>query len=1231
MQKKLHNVLFGISVLPVLLVLPALGDVRITVGSDIDFDDGFTLTGVSAAANGGAMIVRDFSTATFNGTASFENNTAVFDGDNTGLGGAIFINNNEGGSSPILNGINFMGVTTFSGNTANGGGALYSEGVVVFYDIATFTGNQTTDAANSTGAGIGANALSDITFKKSVLFENNGTNGGTYGGAGIANSGTIVFEDTATFTGNVATGSGSAFANGGTMIFQKGLTVTANRDTVDPDAVGGANTGAVSNGGFLSVYGGDINISSNVAGGKAGVQNNGELLFGAYKDGDDIIIAPVANITFKNNMATAGNAGALFVHEASTTTQMYADNILFENNDSAGSYGGAIWTDDELIIKGASIVFKDNDANGTTDVVADLYKYGGGAIQHRGYTQGASNLTIGLDDGSSEILFQHNTSMTNGGALHIRVKGANESANTTINGNTTFTENHADLNGGAIYHYVGAGTSVLSLSDGTVFDNNTAGEFGGAIYNTGFISIADGSSFSENGAKNGGAIYNIGDLEIGDGVTFDSNTASVTETEPSTQMGAAIYSEGTDTEVRTLTIGDNVEFTNNVSDSGAVFLYGANNVEFGDNVLFSGNSAHEGAGLKLANSGDNGVNVVTIGNGAQFLNNTVTGWGGAAIEINGIGNSLELGMGTVVSNNHGNAIYNAGTLTFGSGATFTGNIATYTATLTEPEYNQAGAIWNRGTLNLNGASFTGNSAISSSSNTFAGGAIYNSGVATLGGINVFSGNVANGVANDIWNDGTLNIASGTTTVDGGIDGVGNLIVASGAVLNIGTTTLTQGTVALDGTIIALLDSVDSFAQLNVGAFSGGGTLALTLRTEGTYALFGDDALAQRLVEFSADGIDLNSPVYNITWSDDGKSITASRKTAEEIAMDNGLSGDAGQTVAGLMNSSSDELNDLALVAQEQLAMGNSDAVEHAHAALNPETESVVQSVTTSVQNTVANLASGRMALNAMGRNGGDVVLTTGGIWAQGIYNKSKQNDAFNGYTRGVAFGVDGTLNNVWTLGAGYSYAHSDVAARARNTEIDSLTVFAYSQYKPSDWYLNVLANYTMSDYSEVGDVLGTTVKSDYDVNAIGGQVMTGYNFAGGITPQVGLRYIHISTDDYKNSLGIVNRVDDADYLTVVLETKYAYGFRVSKRMMLRPELHYALKYDVLSDDHIMNVVMPGAGGYTLNGQRLSRIGTELGAGLGVKYNGLDLSLHYDIDIREGYTSQTGRVKFRYNF
>lgn len=521
-----------------------------------------------------------------------------------------------------------------------------------------------------------------------------------------------------------------------------------------------------------------------------------------------------------------------------------------------------------------------------------------------------------------------------------------------------------------------------------------------------------------------------------------------------------------------------------------------------------------------------------------------------------------------------------------------------------------------------------------------GGAIYNEGTMVLSGVNNFTGNmVGTGetkVANDIHNLGIVNIAGGKTTLDGGITGDGTLTIAEGATLNIGKATITQGTINLGGTLVAdLVDGADPIFNVSTLFKDDGGKLRLAIEKEGTYNLFSDKQFAKAQTQ-------VTSSVYDLDWETIDGSVIATKKSVAKIVEDTGLGTQSAATLSHIADSAAIEtspkqMRDLSLRLQEKLAEAEANPaakaeVEHATKAIHPETESVAQSVSSSVQNTVVSLASSRMAAPSVGRNGGDVELTAGGVWAQGLFNKSKQNDAFNGYTRGIAVGMDGTLNKHWTVGAGYSFAHSDIDATARNTEIDSNTVFLYGQYKPAAWYLNAIANYTWSDYSEKGTVIDDAlVFADYDVSSFGGALNAGYDFDNGITPELGLRYMHVNSYDYSNSYGINNRVDASDYLTGVLGAKYAFSVAAGKHATFLPQLNAGIKYDLLSDKSMSTVTMPGVNAYTLEGERLNRVGGEFGIGLGMQYDNLNVSVNYDIDVRKDYTSQTGMLKLRYNF
>ena len=534
---------------------------------------------------------------------------------------------------------------------------------------------------------------------------------------------------------------------------------------------------------------------------------------------------------------------------------------------------------------------------------------------------------------------------------------------------------------------------------------------------------------------------------------------------------------------------------------------------------------------------------------------------------------------------------------------------------TEVNLNTAGTIKIAGDVQA-GSRQDDNSQKESDPNSVIGNATLN----MLGGGNI---NIGGDVrAYHVGGATELNLNNVTVNIVGTVKEFQTINMDENAKLTAGALVMTA-----NDTLNVTLASTDAYSQIVVDTLDANlATLNMTVRGAGTYNVVSADTVTS---DFTWN---LTNAAYNL-FEENGV-VTATAKSVEDIAEENGIAKETAAAVIGASQSTSEKLNDLAVKMQEKLAEATDESkqeVEQAVKAIHPEKESVTQSVATSVQTAVVNLAGARMTTPGIGRNGGDAKLTSGGVWVQGLFNKSKQNDAFSGYTRGIAAGMDGTINKVWTIGAGYSYAHSDVTGSARDTEIDSNTIFVYGQYKPTQWYANAVLNYTMSDFSEKGAAIGMPVTADYDVNSFGGVIATGYDFASGITPELGLRYMHVMVDDYVNSMDVKTKSKDTDFLTGKLGAKYAFGINMNKYAKLVPQLNAAAKYDMLSDRNMATVTMPGIDSYTIRGERLSRFGGEFGIGLGLKYKTLDLSINYDIDVREDYTSQTGMLKVRYNF
>lgn len=516
---------------------------------------------------------------------------------------------------------------------------------------------------------------------------------------------------------------------------------------------------------------------------------------------------------------------------------------------------------------------------------------------------------------------------------------------------------------------------------------------------------------------------------------------------------------------------------------------------------------------------------------------------------------------------------------------------------------------NKSTATLNGAVFKDNQGYD------VAGAIYNEGTTNLNGTFVFQNNKAGDVLNDIDNKGTLKI-SGNLTLDGGITGDGTIKFAENSVLNVDVfngVVLQASAITLGDNVMLGLDTIEN------------GTEAKDYTFADVADWTGDFVLKDTLTSNALYDISTTAGILSITR----KSVAEQTAGLEKA----GLDSSAAKTVAaisGVKTMGNEQVDALFTELTVAAQAGDADAIAQINEvakAINPESESVVQSVAVSTQNTINNLTAGRMAL---GHNGGDVDLTAGGVWVQGLYNKSKNADKFSANTRGISAGIDGTINNDIMVGIGYAFGRSDVNAQTRDTDIDSHSVFLYGQYKPGAWYANATLNYTTSKYEESGISI-VPVDSEYRANTFGANVATGYDFASGITPELGLRYMHVRTNAYTNSLGMNVDANSTDFLTGMIGARYGFDIMAGDAFLIRPELSAAAKYDMLSDENTATVALPGVNAYTLDGERLNRFGGEFGAGLTMSYYGFDLSLTYSIDVRKDYTSQTGMAKFRYNF
>ena len=989
-------------------------------------------------------------------------------------------------------------------------------------------------------------------------------------------------------------------------------------DTEDTKDVAGQGAVLYANGAINSVNGlfrnNTITNKSTYAT-KASV-NGG--VFALYK-GTDI---GSINGDFENNVVTSKYIGTDETTEYTSGSQISAGGGAIHIE---GQYGNGSAT--EAHIGTITGNFKNNAA------IGDGYASGGaiyikGGADREGQT--GADTSIGLIKGDftgnyvkATTNTTDNKKISSGGAISVkRASGAPNGASVNIEGN--FDGNYVETNGtdafgGAIYNE--GAVRVTGNFNNNYVSSESANGWGGAVYNAvGATFVIDqGSEFMYNAAASGGAIWNEGTLTFNNGNTqlnFGHNTAG--------NIAGAIYNKGDIDKISFASFQDNNAVTGGAINNAKISKDGT----FGtigeiSRSVFADNHAKTSGGGAIRNEGIiEKISRVTFmendaGNGGAIWNGS---WGligtDDAAGIASIEDSTFLNNDALAASNpeqQGGSITNAGKINLIARTEFTGNRAGIKGGAIANVGSQAGAV---PTINLQDVTFTHNSAGE------MGGAIYNESgtLITLAGSNVFTGNIAANKANDIYNAGTINITGGETKLGGGVTGTGTLSVAKDATLNIGATTLQQGKFTLNGTLVASFVNTNAYAKLDVDSFSGDGDIVLTFGSVGVYDIGTD---------ISGVDITYSDKLYNVDVT--GHKIVVKTKSMDEVMNNSNVSAMVAGTMIGLSNSNDYALNIASLNAQSALERGDTEYLETESKKLGPGAQSVTQSVSSSVQNQVISLAANRMT-GGIGRSGGDEDNLDYGVWAQGLINHSRLNGQFTGDTLGIAVGVDTMIDNTYTLGIGYAYNNTDVdSGEMGTTNIDSSSIFVYGQYKPNEWFVNAMLNYTMSDYDQSVTAFGATFDdTTYGVTSFGGQVMGGYEFASGITPEVGLRYLHVAQDNYTNGLNDIS-VQDTDYLTGIAGMQYAFAIESDSELKFSPNLRAALTYDFLSDAAVATVTIPGAASYVVSGESLSRLGGEFGIGLSATYKGWEISANYDLDLHEHYTSHTGMLKFKYDF
>lgn len=584
---------------------------------------------------------------------------------------------------------------------------------------------------------------------------------------------------------------------GGSILIDLGAAVTIDSCAIVSSTSDGA-------GGAIGLIGSSsLNISNSTLSDNSSVGDGGAI----YSLASTLT---VLNSTIANNRAGAWGGGLSAFTVTPTTFTVrnctISGNTADNDNNGSGTGGGvdARWGSWRLISTIVSGNFNsgspnaDDVAGSTLNASTSTNNIIGNAATAGGLTNGAGANQVGVDPLLSSLGFYGGPTQTfallpaspalnaglNPSSLATDQRGVrfNRSSGTTDIGayeyqslalavSTTSDEDNGDYS-----------TNNLSLREAVTIANSNSGVsdaitfvVSGIITLSRELTLSDAATITGNGAQfltiSGADASGVFFIPTGTPVTIASLTLSrgSGHNAGGEFFGGAIYNAGT------LTLTSTVVSASNAARGGGIFNSGALTMSGGS---ITGNTAalHGGG---LFNTGQATLTDVTAIS-SNFASDT-DGDGG------GIFNSgtLTVTGGSISSNSApdtGGAIYNA--------ADATATISTSTLSQNSAgdfDSGEGGAIYNAGTLTVNGGSLTENT-------TFRGGALANSGTATLTGVTIS----ANSTIDLGSGGGIFNAAAGTLTVNTSTLSSNTAATNGGAIENLGAATITGSTFTQNG-------------------------------------------------------------------------------------------------------------------------------------------------------------------------------------------------------------------------------------------------------------------------------------------------------------------------------------------------------------------------------------------------------------------------------------------------
>lgn len=322
--------------------------------------------------------------------------------------------------------------------------------------------------------------------------------------------------------------------------------------------------------------------------------------------------------------------------------------------------------------------------------------------------------------------------------------------------------------------------------------------------------------------------------------------------------------------------------------------------------------------------------------------------------------------------------------------------------------------------------------------------------------------------------------------------------------------------------------------------------------------------------------------------------------------------------------------------------GSSAEVAKLAEQLTPETNGAATQAATTSQSLVNGVTSGRTS-SLRGASSGEGFKDTG-VWVQTLYSDATQGQrdgiaGYNAYSRGIAVGADGKLNDQLTLGLAYSFINTDVNAKGGNkTEVDSHAFTLYGGFEQGNYFVDASMTYGINDNEGKREIAGTKAKADYDSNLFGLNVVGGYTYRISpqllVEPRLAARYSRVDIDGYREKgSSAALKIEDQRYEAIELGA----GVRVAGSYnlgagTLEPQFKLMAYHDFAADEaSSTSTFLLGSTPFVTHGANAVRDSYEAGVGADYKLGAVTLGVNYDYIGKSGFDADVFSAKVRYDF